>query len=662
MLSVITPFFINIMKKLSSILASLPLVALLACSCSTQVDGLEYALQQAGENRTELEKVLQHYADDPQKLQAAEYLITYMPWHHSMYNPGLKYYYRLAGKVLSSGLPPQVQADSLRDYCDSHLMNAMDETVSDVKIVRSDYLIYSIDKAFEAWKDRPWNSQVTFTDFLEWLLPYKAVENQELDSWRDTLPLYFSDGINAWIPDDQEYNTTYKGIDIVRNELIDKIHMYGIYDRTGIPLLSASLLPHQTFGRCSDYVTLAVLTYRSLGLPVVIDEAPYWGRFRAGHMWYTVLGDRCQELPAEWDLGSVPGWGFFAYERIPKVYRTTYRTDCRTLDYLEKSLYKYPFNPCRMDVTDKYTRTADPEIELNEGFSLIEDYVYIAVFAGKSNDWEVVDWGVPSGNRARFHNIGLNVLYCVLAYDPATGLVPVSNPFILHQDGSVGYVIPDMDNLISVDVRRKYYQSENVVNMRRRLLGGRIEGSMSPDFSNAVTLLTIDDVNQPDLYPIGSGKDFRYYRYHGADGSYGSISQLEFYTSDTVPVTGRIIGCRGVEPDVLAKAFDGDRLTNFESEQPDGAWVGMDMAGCSPVRLVRIVPRSDDNDVCPGDTYEFRFWNGHGWESTGNFEAESNVLHFDDIPAGTLMWLRDKTRGWDERPFMVDPDGKIVWL
>lgn len=641
--------------------ASLPLAALLACCLGNKADGLELALRQAGENREELEKVLSHYSGDPEKLAAAEYLITYMPWHYSLDNPGLKYYYRLARKVLASGLPQQVQADSLRNYCDSHLMNAQEDRVSDIRVMTSDYLIYNIDKAFEAWKGRPWNSQVTFEDFLEWLLPYKAVEKQELDAWRDTLPMYYSDGVNSWYPDDQEYHTTYKAVDIVRNELIDKINMYGIYDRTGIPLLSASLLPHQTYGRCSDYVTLAVLTYRSMGLPAVIDEAPYWGRFRAGHMWYTVLGDRCQELPAEWDLGSVPGWGFFAYERIPKVYRNSYRTNGRTLDYLEKSLLKYPFEPCRIDVTEKYTRTADPEIELTNASILKEDYAYIAVFAGKSTDWEVVDWGRVSGGKARFTKIGLNVLYCVLGYDPTNGLVPVSNPFILHSDGSVEYVIPDLENTIQVDVRRKYYQSENVVNMRRRLLGGRIEGAMNADFSGARTLVTVDDVDcQPDMYDIEPG--YRFYRYIGADGSYGSISQLEFYTSDSVSVKGEIIGCVDAGADVLALAFDGDRLTNFESGQPDGAWVGMDMKGCPPVCHVRIVPRSDDNDVCPGDTYEFRWWNGHCWESTGNFIARDNVLHFDDIPAGTLMWLRDKTRGWDERPFMVDGMGNIVWL
>ena len=44
-------------------------------SCSSHDSRLEFALELAGENRTELEKVLKHYEDDPEKLAAARFLI-----------------------------------------------------------------------------------------------------------------------------------------------------------------------------------------------------------------------------------------------------------------------------------------------------------------------------------------------------------------------------------------------------------------------------------------------------------------------------------------------------------------------------------------------------------------------------------------------------------
>ena len=42
---------------------------------------LEEALEKAGNNRTELEQVLAHYAGDSIKLEASKYLIRNLPGH-----------------------------------------------------------------------------------------------------------------------------------------------------------------------------------------------------------------------------------------------------------------------------------------------------------------------------------------------------------------------------------------------------------------------------------------------------------------------------------------------------------------------------------------------------------------------------------------------------
>jgi len=44
---------------------------------------LQFALEFARENRPELEKVLTHYKDDPEKLMAARFLIENMPLKES---------------------------------------------------------------------------------------------------------------------------------------------------------------------------------------------------------------------------------------------------------------------------------------------------------------------------------------------------------------------------------------------------------------------------------------------------------------------------------------------------------------------------------------------------------------------------------------------------
>ena len=60
-------------------------IALLLASCHpfSRDRELEEALNLAGENRPELERVLEYYKDDSLKLEAARFLIRNMPGHYS---------------------------------------------------------------------------------------------------------------------------------------------------------------------------------------------------------------------------------------------------------------------------------------------------------------------------------------------------------------------------------------------------------------------------------------------------------------------------------------------------------------------------------------------------------------------------------------------------
>lgn len=71
------------------------LVLILFFSC-TKNSELETALQFAGDNRAELEKVLSHYSKktaDSLKLRAAEFLISNMVYHYSIDSKELRKFY-----------------------------------------------------------------------------------------------------------------------------------------------------------------------------------------------------------------------------------------------------------------------------------------------------------------------------------------------------------------------------------------------------------------------------------------------------------------------------------------------------------------------------------------------------------------------------------------
>lgn len=231
----------------------------------------------------------------------------------------------------------------------------------------------------------------------------------------------------------------------------------------------------------------------------------------------------------------------------------------------------------------------------------------------------------------------------------------------MHQNGKIEYIKFDGSETRTLDIRRKYYQNRNVAEMRQRIHGGIIQGADNPNFTNAEDIFIIDDVYILDPQPVKCNKAYKYYRYLSVDGSYGSIAELKFYDADTTEITGTPIACKYAASDIIAKAFDDDYLTNFETEYPDNNWVGIQTSKPQKISFIRIIPRSDDNDIRVGDTYELLYYNGKEWISMGKKTANTNILHYDNVPSKALYWVKDHRRGWDERPFLLRDGYKVEW-
>ena len=409
-------------------------------------NNLHDALDSAGPNRVELEKVLNHYRlvdRNKEKMLAARYIIENLPAHYSYASNEIYDYYRYAERILDDkSLTPEQQRDSLLIETNLKYRHLTGVTVPDAQIIRSDYLIDNIDKSYNQWKTCPWASQLSFNGYLEWLLPYKATELQELDQWRDTMSAHFGNGLREPVKNDVEYNTTMGVADMLRNEAYNRLKRYGLYTTSGLPLLEASLQVHQTFGNIADYALTSVLIFRSAGIPAVLDETPVGPRNVAATKWYVILSDRGEELASEWDLSTIIGGGFFPYERGPKVFRNTYIINEDRLRYMNRTKYRYPFELAKTDVTSKYFLTSDIQLPLErqQRRKLKDRYVYIASAVRDSvNPWRIVDFGMVKHGKACFKDMGREVLYSVMGYD-GTSLVQLTDPFILHKNGIIEYL------------------------------------------------------------------------------------------------------------------------------------------------------------------------------------------------------------------------------
>ena len=418
-------------------------------SCSLSGPGLEKTLESAGGNRAELESVLAHYRTvdkNPEKYRAAAFLIENMPAHYSYGDRKITAYYDYAGKILADRLlTPEQQRDSLLAMTDLRYRDLPDHTVPDAQIIKAGFLIGNIDKSYDQWTTCPWAGQLSFDEYLEWLLPYKAVELQEMDAWRDTLPAYFGKGLEHPLKNDVEYNTAIGVADMIRNDAYRVLNRYGLYTRAGLPLLSAYLQVRQTYGDIPDYALTAVLAFRSAGIPAVLDETPVGSRGTAATKWFVIMSDRGQELMSEWDLATMIGGSFFPYERGPKVYRNTYAINPERLEYHRKAKYRYPFELGKKDVTSKYFLTSDLSVPIEKSVlrRVKDKYVYIAsAVRSEESPWQIVDFSVMKRGKAVFHDMGREVLYQIQGFDGDT-LIPISSPFILHKDNSIEYISAD---------------------------------------------------------------------------------------------------------------------------------------------------------------------------------------------------------------------------
>ncbi|MDR1623825.1 MAG: hypothetical protein LBS04_02490 [Tannerellaceae bacterium] len=161
-------------------------------SCNRHPDYLEQSLELAGDNRSELEKVLLYYQQDSVdsfKYRAAVFLISNMSANYSYTGEGMeKYYDALASISLQykgAEWANEEAENAFKVFSKTDFRHPA--VVSDLQVINVDYLIDNINCAFTDWQNLHWLKEMEFDEFCEFLLPYKVEECQTLDNWWEYL-------------------------------------------------------------------------------------------------------------------------------------------------------------------------------------------------------------------------------------------------------------------------------------------------------------------------------------------------------------------------------------------------------------------------------------------------------------------------------------------
>ncbi len=396
-----------------------------------------YIFHSAEANTVELEKVLKHYRTDSLKQQAALFLIANM-----------KDKSEISWKARTRwGLDTSFQ---LTDYAnESAALRAKDslgiwyyqDTVKmDIQNIESTFLINHIDKTFQLWKHSKWARWLNFSQFCEYLLPYR-VSSEPLEDWISYLSTNYSKCVDSTM-------TTQEALIALNDTLKNKL----AYDSRWL-LYPASMQVQEMDslgkGNCSHLANFATKVLRALGIPSVNDYTPAWSSYYSGHEWNALITPKgtvpfgiIYDMPEKFKLPR----------KTAKIYRKSFAIQRNCIWECKTSSQQIPLffqNNHLVDVSHEYGTTFNFSLPLDS--TLIPNYqncIFLCVDNGGT--WTPIDWGRIKNGQAHFSNVLGNVLLAAVYYQDGQ-LTLTYSPFLLSNIGEVLPLEPDYNHAINLD-------------------------------------------------------------------------------------------------------------------------------------------------------------------------------------------------------------------
>lgn len=640
----------------------------LLCGCAKE-SSCEFALKQSGANRVELEKVLSRYSQnkaDSLKYKATCFLIENM--ENKYYYEGeqldscLTYFRDL--KFIENKSPDEILRNSIAQHGYFHINEVQKKY--DIKTIDSTYLCENIDLAFEVWKNRPWNESTSFDDFCEMILPYR-IGDEKLVGWREYYLEKYSPLLDSISKEGHTDMTDV--VDVVKalRRLLDKNIVFTTVAPDNLPHVGPYVTEYLT-GSCKELTDHMVYICRALGIPCSIDFTLLWLRVNNGHSWISFHDKKgnlyMQDFPN--DINSVR-----RSEYKTKVYRSTFsinRDLQKKMSQLSSEIYPFYEDPCFKDVTVYYSdcftdnlRIPKDKLFFNSSKSKI---AYLC--QPKGMNWEPVEWAEFDENNLTFKNIQKGEVALVATYEKGK-IVALTQPFLINCPSGELSFFGVNDECEDITLFSKFSLKDDQMFIGR-MVGGVFEGSNSLDFKYKDTLFLIKEkpYRLKTVANILSPKEYRYVRYYGPPYSNCNIAEVSFYTKDSTNnlrhLKGDIIGTPGSFQNngkEYTNVFDGKTTTSFDYKDGSGGWAGLDLGIPQKIESIVYTPRNRDNYIRPEDTYELFYYKGE-WQSEGIIKSSSDSLLYKNIPKGGLLYLKNHTRGNQERIFTIE-DGQIIW-
>lgn len=591
------------------------------------------ALKLSGDNRGELQKVLDYYREekpDSLKLKAAEYLISNMVAH-----------YAVAGEVMErlkqdidTTFQDQPRAVKLIFY----LMAARiaiergDYSVEyDLYKITSDYLIKNIERSFEIWADIKNHYDLPCEDFFTYVLPYR-INNEPLIEWKDSA--YYQ------LYDFERGKHLGFGLNSYQSYVSAKVPTFYSYEKLK-KQLSDSLL-RMYVPDCIDRAYFTQIVNRIFGIPTAVDFVPHYPTRENRHYW-TILRDH-RYVNSKFYYSSTP--------YTAKVYRKTSFINVIPKDK-DNFIPHFIRDPYKMDVTEEYENV----IDLNYTFKTFKSdtkYGYLCVFNNLA--WNEVAWSEMRSGKVIFEKIGRDIIYMPCYYD-GKHQVFADYPLWVRSNGEVEPLVPDKNRLQKLRLNRKFTYNPSGDYNGAAIIGVQLHATndLSKEPYDSIADIRHYNYMAYDTLHVSTVKKYKYWMIKKVNNSYPAFASIKFMQGDGEVLTAE--STFTIDP--TGKMDKNGRLSRniFNDDLLDYGTLpkiaGVEFKEPVSVDVVKYITQNDKNGVYPGDIYELFYFDQGEWVSLGRKVATADYIEYENVPSGALYWLRNRTEGKEERPFTV---------
>jgi len=404
---------------------------------------VQIALDSAKTNKTELQKVINHYKNDSLKLEAAYFLIANME-DHCYYKAKIV---DTAGQDVDFRVLDYPSYDIMREAWDSletkigTIDFKRDTVIFDLQFLSADYLINNIDLAFKAWQN-PWARNLSFDEFCEYILPYRS-SNEPVEDWRSQFVDRYT-----WLKDSMKNpNDPIEAAILINQEIKSWYKFDPLFYRHPTDLGLSEMFKYKR-GRCEDMTNLAIYAMRSQGIPVMGDYTPAWPNTGNNHAWNATL-DKDKNVVIF--MGGLDDpYVYQLNNKKAKVYRKTFSKQKHSLAEIAPNYELLPgwlASAYYKDVTTDYIEPTDVEVELKEEQPDSVSFAYLAVF--NSGDWKAIHWGKIENKTASFTDMGKDIVYLPTYYKGGE-LIEANKPFLLDNNSNKTFFTPDTNKLVDL--------------------------------------------------------------------------------------------------------------------------------------------------------------------------------------------------------------------